>query len=47
MMSINIAASVNAHQCNTVLSCYLGQYQYVPGSGNTNLSTSEHTPVDV
>jgi len=44
-MSIDIAASLNEHQRNALLSYYLGQY--VPNSDNTDLVDLVQTPEDV
>ncbi|MCM5697024.1 MULTISPECIES: neuraminidase-like domain-containing protein [unclassified Leclercia] len=44
-MSIDIAASLNEHQRNALLSYYLGQY--VPESDNTDLINLVQTPEDV
>lgn len=45
MMSIDIAASLNEHRRNALLSYYLGQY--VPNSSNTDLTTLVQTPEDL
>ena len=44
-MSIDIAASLNQHQRNALLSYYLGQY--VPNSGNSKLVDLVQTPEDI
>ena len=44
-MSIDIAASLNERQRDALLSYYLGQY--VPASGNSNLTNLVQTPEDV
>lgn len=44
-MSIDIAASLNEHQRNALLSYYMGQY--VPASGNDTLISLVQTPEDV
>ncbi|EEJ2305794.1 hypothetical protein YI53_003914 [Salmonella enterica subsp. enterica] len=44
-MSMNIAASLNEHQRDALLSYYLGQY--VPASGNPDLTNRVQTPEDV
>ncbi|POU03358.1 hypothetical protein C3369_05875 [Escherichia sp. ESNIH1] len=44
-MSIDIAASLNEHQRNALLSYYLGQY--IPANGNDDLVNLVQTPEDV